>query len=167
LADVVTIPQNLFYIIIALIVVVGVIVALMQWRRVRESQSNINFLEKQAELRKIELVEKDLESKRLSENVFPLPKEQQERLSEIRKTTTELMHQSGYLHSEINERVTHLEARTEFLKLQKLLQDIEGKEKELDKRTKGSRKTTDKKTKKSGKTENTSSLGKLKGTFKR
>ena len=52
MADVVTIPQNLFYIIIAFIAVIGLIVALMQWRRVRESQTNVMFLEKQAELRK-------------------------------------------------------------------------------------------------------------------
>lgn len=141
MADVVTIPQNVFYIIIALIAVVGLIVALMQWRRVRESQSNIQFLEKQAELRKIELVEKDLESKRLLENVIPLPKEQQDRLSEIRKGTSDLMHKAGYLHSEINERVTHLEARTEYMKLQKLLMDVEKKEQELDKKAKKSGKS--------------------------
>ena len=143
MAAVVTIPQNLFYIIIAVIAVVGLIVALMQWRRVREGQSNVMFLERQAELRKIELVEKDIESKRIMESVIPLPKEQQDRLSDIRKTTTELMHKSGYLHSEINERVTRLEARTEFLKLQKLLQDIEKKEDELDKRAKKSGKSED------------------------
>ena len=143
MADVVTIPQNVFYIIIAVIAVVGLIVALMQWRRVREGQSNVMFLERQAELRKIELVEKDIESKRIMESVIPLPKEQQDRLSDIRKTTTELMHKSGYLHSEINERVTRLEARTEFLKLQKLLQDIEKKEDELDKRAKKSGKSED------------------------
>jgi len=136
MADVITIPENVFYIIIAIIAVVGIIVALMQWRRVREAQSNIQFLERQAELRKIELVEKDLESKRMMENVIPLPKEQQERLSEIRKNTSDLMHKAGYLHSEINERVTRLEAQTEYLKLQKLLQDIDKKEKELDKKTK-------------------------------
>lgn len=136
MADVITIPENVFYIIIAVIAVVGIIVALMQWRRVREAQSNIQFLERQAELRKIELVEKDLESKRMMENVIPLPKEQQERLSEIRKNTSDLMHKAGYLHSEINERVTRLEAQTEYLKLQKLLQDIDKKEKELDKKTK-------------------------------
>src|SRR5690606_628848 len=103
MADVITIPENIFYIIIAIIAVVGIIVALMQWRRVREAQSNIQFLERQAELRKIELIEKDLESKRMMENVIPLPKEQQERLSEIRKNTSDLMHKAGYLHSEINE----------------------------------------------------------------
>ena len=135
MADVVTIPENIFYIIIAVIAVVGLIIALMQWRKVREAQSNIQFLEKQAQLRKIELVEKDLESKRMMENVIPLPKEQQERLSEIRKSTSDLMHQAGFLHSEINERVTRLEARTEYLKLQKLLQDIEKKEQQLDKKS--------------------------------
>ena len=141
MADVITIPENIFYIIIAVIAVIGIIIALMQWRRVREAQSNVEFLERQAELRKIELVEKDLESKRMMENVIPLPKEQQERLSEIRKSTSELMHQAGYLHGEINERVTRLEARTEYLKLQKLLQDIEKKEQELDKKSKKSIKT--------------------------
>lgn len=143
MADVITISENVFYIIIVVLAVIGLIVALMQWRRVREAQSNVQFLEKQAELRKIELVEKDLESKRMMENVIPLPKEQQERLSEIRKSTSELMHQAGYLHGEINERVTRLEARTEYLKLQKLLQDIEKKEQELDKKTKKSIKSED------------------------
>ncbi len=138
MADI-TIPQNVFYIIIAVIAVVGLIVALMQWRRVRESQSNVQFIEKQAELKKIELVERDLESKRMMENVFPLPKDQQERLSEIRKTTSEIMHKTGYLHGEVNERVTRLEARTEYIKLQQLLEEIDKKEKELDKKTKNSK----------------------------
>jgi len=143
MADVITIPENIFYIIIAVIAVIAVIVVLMQWRRVREAQSNVQFLEKQAQLRKIELVEKDLESKRMMENALPLPKEQQERLSTIRKNTSELMNQSGYLHSEINERVTHLEARTEYLKLQRLVQEIEKKEEELDRRSKKTAKDDD------------------------
>jgi len=136
MADMISIPENIFYIIIAVIALIAIIVVLMQWRKVREAQSNVQFLEKQAQLRKIELVEKDLESKRMMENALPLPKEQQEKLSTIRKSTSELMNQAGYLHSEINERVTHLEARTEYLKLQKLLQDIEKKEQDLDKRSK-------------------------------
>lgn len=130
-----TIPQNVFWIIIAVIVVIGIIIALMQWRRVRESQSNVEFLAKQAELKKIELVERDLESKRVMSNVI-LPKDQQERLSQIRGNTSDLMQKSGYLHSEISERVTRLEAKTEYAKLQKLLGDIEKKETELEKKTK-------------------------------
>lgn len=143
MVDAVTIPTNIFYIIIVVIAVIGIIVVFMQWRKVREAQSNVEFLEKQAQLRKIELVEKDLESKRMMENVIPLPKEQQDRLSDIRKSTSDLMHQAGFLHSEINERVTRLEARTEFLKLQKLLHDIEKKEQELDKKTGKKIKTED------------------------
>ena len=108
----------------------------MQWRRVREAQSNVEFLQKQAELKKIELVEKDLEAKRVMENVLPLPKEQQEKLGQIRGETSKLMHKAGFMHSEINERVTRLEARTEYEKLQKLLAEIEKKEKELEKKGK-------------------------------
>ena len=76
----VAIDQNVFYIVIAAIVVVGLIVALMQWRRVREAQTNVEFLTKQAELKKIELVERDLESKRMMSDIV-LPKDQQEKLN--------------------------------------------------------------------------------------
>ena len=85
-----TIPQNVFLIIIAVIAVVGVIIVLMQWRRVREAQSNVEFLAKQAELKKIELVERDLESKRRMGNIS-LTREEQEKLSAIRKNTSDLM----------------------------------------------------------------------------
>jgi Flp pilus assembly protein TadB len=130
-----TIPQNVFLIIIAVIAVVGLIIVLMQWRRVREAQSNVEFLAKQAELKKIELVERDLESKRRMGNIS-LTREEQEKLSAIRKNTSDLMQKSGYLHSEINERVSRLEVQTEYAKLQKLLTDIEKKEKELEKKGK-------------------------------
>lgn len=129
----VAIEQNVFYIIIAAIIVVGLIVGLMQWRRVRESQTNVKFLTKQAELKKIELVERDLESKRMMHDIV-LPKDQQEKLSKIRENTSNLMNKTGYLHSEINERVNRLEATTEYFKLQKLLKDIEEKEMEFEKK---------------------------------
>lgn len=128
------IPQNLFYIIIAVIAVVGLIFALIQWRRVRQAQSNVNFLTKQAELRKIELVERDLESKRMMRDIV-LPKDQQENLSMIRNNTSNLIQKAGYLNSEINERVDRLEATSEYIKLQKLLREIDEKEKEFEKKT--------------------------------
>ena len=130
----VAIDQNVFYIVIAAIIVVGLIIALMQWRRVREAQTNVEFLTKQAELKKIELVERDLESKRMMSDIV-LPKDQQEKLSNIRATTSDLMHKAGYINNEINERIDRLEAKTEYAKLQKLLMDIEEKEKELEKKT--------------------------------
>ena len=136
MADTVSISQNVFLLIIAVIALVAVIVIVLQWRRVREAQSNVTFLEKQAELKKIELVERDLEYTRLMENVIPLPKDQQERLSQIRGETSKMMQKVGFLHSEINERVTRLETRAEYEKLQKLLDDIEKKEAEMNKKGK-------------------------------
>jgi hypothetical protein len=133
------IDQNVFYIVIAVIVVVGLIVALMQWRKVREAQTNVEFLTKQAELKKIELVERDLESKRMMNDII-LPKDQQEKLTNIRENTSSLMNKAGYLHGEINERVNRLEAKTEYIKLQKLLMDIEEKEKELENKFKEGKK---------------------------
>ncbi len=130
----VAIEQNVFYIVIVAIAVVGLIVALMQWRRVREAQTNVEFLTKQAELKKIDLVERDLESKRMMSDII-LPKDQQEKLTNIRATTSDLMQKAGYINNEINERIDRLEAKTEYAKLQKLLMDIEEKEKELEKKT--------------------------------
>jgi hypothetical protein len=135
MADI-NIPQDIFLLIIAVIALVAIIVIVMQWRKVREAQSNVVFLEKQAELKKIELVEKDLEAKRLMENVIPLPKDQQERLSQIRGETSNMMQKVGFLHSEINERVTRLETRAEYEKLQKLLEEIDKKEQQIEKKGK-------------------------------
>jgi hypothetical protein len=131
--DIIAIPQNIFLLAIAIIALVAIIVVVIQWRRVKEIQNNAILLEKQIELKKIALVEKDLESKRLMETSIPLPKDQQEKLSNIRKNTSELMHEVGYMHSEISERLARLETQTEFKKLQKMLKDIEQKEKELNK----------------------------------
>ena len=135
MADI-NIPQNIFLIIIAVIVVVTIIIIVMQWRRVREAQSNVEFLQKQAELKKIELVDKDLGAKRMMENALPLPQEQQEKLGQIRGETSKLMHKTGFLHGEINERVTRLEALNEYEKLQKLLIEIEKREKDVEKKRK-------------------------------
>jgi hypothetical protein len=132
----VAIEQNVFYIIIAVIALIAIIAILMQWRKVREAQSNVVFLEKQAELKKIELVERDLEAKRLMENVIPLPKDQQEKLSQIRGETSNMMQKVGFLHSEINERVTRLETRAEYEKLQKLMEEIDKKEQQIEKKGK-------------------------------
>lgn len=135
MADI-NIPQDVFLLIIAVIALIAIIVIVMQWRKVREAQSNVVFLEKQAEIKKIELVERDLEAKRLMENVIPLPKDQQDRLSQIRGDTSKMMQKVGFLHSEINERVTRLETRAEYEKLQKLLEEIDKKEKEIEKKGK-------------------------------
>jgi len=123
--------QNIIWLIIAILGFITVIIVSIQWRRVRESQNDIVILEKQIELKKISLVENDLKARRLMETTIPLPKEKQERLSAIRKDTMSLMHELGYLQSEISERLALLEAQTEFKKLKKMLRDIEKKEAEL------------------------------------
>lgn len=132
--DTTAISQNIVWIIIGVIAAVVIIVAFSEWRKVREAQNNVALVEKQVELKKISLVEKDLETKRLMENVIPLPKDQQEQLANIRQGTSDIMHKVGYLHSEISERVARLEAKAEYGKLQKLMKDLEKKESELDKK---------------------------------
>ena len=103
-----------------------------------ESQNNVKLVEKQVELKKIALVEKDMETKRMMQNILPLPAEKQEQLSKIRGNTAELMNKVGYLHSEISERVALLEAKAEYGKLQKLMNDLEKKESDLDKKVEDS-----------------------------
>ena len=127
------IPNQIFIIILVLIFAILIIIVVYQWRKVKQSQNTVKMIDKEIELKKITMVEKDLESKRLMENPIPLPKEQQEHLSSIRQSTSELMNEIGYKHTEINERLARLESQTEQKKLEKMLKDIEEKEKKLQK----------------------------------
>ena len=131
-----TIPQNVFWLIISILGFITVIIVAVQWRRVREAQNDIMLLEKQIELKKITLVENDLHAKRLMETTIPLPKDKQDKLASIRKKTSEIMHEVGYLQSEISERLALLEAKTEFKKLEKMLKELEKKEAEINSRLK-------------------------------
>lgn len=128
------IPQNIFYIILAVIALVGLIFVILQWRMVKVSKTNVAFLTKEAEIRKIELVERDLESKHMMNDIV-LAKNHQEKLSQIKENTTDLMTKVGYVRNGINERVDHIDTTTEYKKLQKLLKDIDEKEKELEMKT--------------------------------
>ena len=127
------IPSQIFILILAIIFAIVVIIVVMQWKKVSQSNNTLKLMEKEIELKKISMVEKDLENKRIMENPFQLPKEQQEQLTQIRDSTSEVMNNVGYLHSEINERLARLEAQTELKKLEKMLKDIEAKEKKLNK----------------------------------
>ncbi len=130
------IPDQIFYLIVLVIVAIVLIVIVFQWKKVAESRNSILILEKEIELKKMSMVEKDIESKRLMDNPIPLPQEQQDSLSAIRQSTTEVRSNVGYLHSEINERLARLEAETEQRKLEKMLKEIEAKEKKLSKMNK-------------------------------
>ena len=129
--DIPTIPDQMFLLIILVIVAIVLIIIVAQWRSVAKSKNEIIMLEKEIELKKMSMVEKDIESKRLMDNPIPLPQEQQDSLSAIRQSTTEARSRVGYLHSEINERLARLEAETEQKKLENMLMEIEKKEAKL------------------------------------
>ncbi|MBE6499813.1 MAG: hypothetical protein E7Z80_04615 [Methanobrevibacter thaueri] len=126
-----TIPEQMFILIIAVLAAIVLIIIVFQWKSISKSKNSILILEKEIELKKMSMVEKDIESKRLMDNPIPLPQDQQDRLSEIRQSTTEARSKVGFLHSEINERLARLEAETEQRKLEKMLTEIEEKENKL------------------------------------
>lgn len=131
--DIPTIPDQLFILIILVIIAFVVIIVAVQWKSVAKSKTSIVLLEKEIELKKMSMIEKDIQSKRLMDNPIPLPQEQQDSLSAIRQSTTQVRSEVGYLHSEINERLARLEAQTEQKKLEKMLKEIEAKEAKLKK----------------------------------
>ncbi len=126
-------PFEIFIIILAIIIAIVLLFIVFQWRKVSQSKNSIAMLEKEIQLKKMSMVEKDIESKRLMDNPIPMPKDQQDSLKAIRQSTTETRNEIGYLHSEINERLARLEAQTEQKKLEKMLKEIEAKEKKLNK----------------------------------
>ena len=131
--DIPTIPDQLFILIILVIIAFVVIIVAVQWKSVAKSKTSIVLLEKEIELKKMSMIEKDIESKRLMDNPIPLPQEQQDSLSAIRQSTTQVRSEVGYLHSEINERLARLEAQTEQKKSETMLKEIEAKEAKLKK----------------------------------
>ena len=131
----VAIQQNELFIIIAAIIVIGLIGVFMLRRRGKEGRiSNVKFLAKEAELKKIKIVEKNLESQYRMSDVI-LPSRLQEKLINLRENNTDLTHKVGYLNNEINAMSNRLETQTESIKLQKLLMDIEKKKNKLQKIT--------------------------------
>ena len=126
-------PFEIFIIILAIIIAIVLLFIVFQWRKVSQSKNSIAMLEKEIQLKKMSMVEKDIESKRLMDNPIPMPKDQQDSLKAIRQSTTETRNEIGYLHSEINERLARLEAQTEQKKLETMLKEIEAKEKKLNK----------------------------------
>lgn len=129
--DIIFSADQLFLLILAVIFLIAVIVIVIEWRKTTVSKNDVILLEKQAELKKIELVEKDLESKQRKENLADLSEEDQEKLKQIRLNTSEITAKVGLLSSQVSERVDQLEAKNELIKLQKLSLELDKKEKEL------------------------------------
>ncbi len=128
------IPSQIFILILVIILAIVVIIVVTQWKKVSQSKNTLALMEKEIELKKISMVEKDLENKRLMENPIKFPTDQQEHLTQIRDSTAEVRNNVGYLHTEVNERLARLEAQTELKKLEKMLKEIEAKEKKLNKK---------------------------------
>lgn len=123
--------DQIFLLILAIIFLIAVIVIAIEWRKSNVSKNEIKLLEKQAELKKIEIVEKDLQSKQKKDNIAELSEEDQNRLKEIRSNTSQITAKVDLLSSQVNERVDQLEAKNELVKLMKLSQELDKKEKEL------------------------------------
>lgn len=123
--------QIFIVLIISIIVAIVLIYIAMQWRNVKKYESDVKILEQEIELKKISLVEKDLESKKFYGSSINLPKEKQDKLSEIRNSTSKKLSEIGFLETEINERLSNLEAQTEYKKLEKMLDEIKEKEKKI------------------------------------
>jgi hypothetical protein len=134
----VTIPhitQNMFYLILAGIAVIGLIVLIVQLRRVRNSTKKVNILSKESELKKLQLVEMDMESYRI-ENVKGFHKNQNGKLNLAKINRSNLMNKIGHFNNEINYRVNHLESTTEYLKIQNRIMDIDRKKDKFEKKSK-------------------------------
>ena len=129
--DMIFTGDQIFLLIIAIIFLIAVIIIAIEWRKSNVSKNEIKLLEKQAELKKIEIVEKDLQNKQKKDNLAELSEEDQNKLKEIRSNTSQIAAKVDLLSSQVNERVDQLEAKNELVKLMKLSQELDKKEKEL------------------------------------
>ncbi len=129
--DMIFTGDQIFLLILAVIFLIAVIVIAIEWRKSNVSKNDIKLLEKQAELKKIEIVEKDLDNKQKKENMADLSEEDQEKLKQIRANTSQITAKVDLLSSQVNERVDQLEAKNELVKLLKLSEELDKKEKEL------------------------------------
>lgn len=131
--DLIFTTDQLFILALSIIFVIAVIIIAIQWRKTSVSRNSIILLEKQAELKKIEIVEKDLDNKRKRDNLSELSEADQEKLKQIRSNTSEIATRVDLLSTQMNERVEQLEAKSELVKLKKLSLELDKKDEELEK----------------------------------
>ncbi len=117
------ISQNIFYIIMAIIVLVGVIIVIIQWSRVRKLNKDVEFLDSLTNQRKEDLFRSGQEPQKTTSIV--LLKAQEKNLAQIMKIISNLMYKNGCLPNQINIRFKRLESNTRNKKFQKLLWEIE------------------------------------------
>ena len=134
----VTIPhitQNMFYIILAAIAVIGLIVLIIQFRSVRNSSKKVNVLSKEAELKKLQLVKIDMKSSQIM-NGKDSSKNENSKLNLKKITRSSLMSHIGHFNNEIDYRVDHLESTREYLKIQNRIKDLDRRTDEFEKKGK-------------------------------
>lgn len=117
------ISQNMFYIIIAIIVLVGVIIAIIQWRRVRKLNKEVEFIDSLTKQRKEELFRSGQD--RQESPSIALPNAQEKNLARIMQIISNLMYEKGCLPNQVDSRFKRLESSTRNKKFQKLLWEIE------------------------------------------
>jgi hypothetical protein len=132
----VTIPnitQNMFHIILAAIAVLGLLMFIIQFRGVRNSTKKVNVLSKEAELKKLKLVEIDMGSSRIMDGVS---KNENGKLNLSKINRSNLMSKIGHFNNEINYSVDHLESTREYLKIQNRIMDLDRRKDEFEKKSK-------------------------------
>ena len=118
------ISQKMFYIILAIIIIIGLIFALLQFRRIRKAKKNIDSLTKETTQRKINLVRRDLQSQGIQSDLV-LPPEFPGSTTENKSTLSDMR---GSYNYDIREKIRDFESTTEFKKIQKSLGAIENRE---------------------------------------
>ena len=125
----VVISQNMFRIIIGIIVVVGLIVIFLLLRNGKDTKTSTKFFKKQAEDKELELIDIDNKSK-IKNKKYPI--EQYTKLATIKENTSDITKKTLYTNNRINDKLNSLEIQTEDKKLEKVLNDIEKKEQKFE-----------------------------------
>lgn len=128
----VVIEQNMLYIIIAVIVIVILLLVVFIRRRGSKGSLSVNqYLAREAELKKVQIVERE---EGFITKIPPYLKRPQDELKDIREATSELQHKNAYDNSKIEDKVEHLESLEKEINLQNQLKIIHKKGLELNRK---------------------------------
>lgn len=98
-------------------------------KKIEGEPKNVNkYLTKESELKEMEIVKRDLEEPK---NKRILLKRPQEKLMDIRKNTSQVLHRIVYFNPNIEDKVDHLKVLEKHGKFQRQLKGIDKKNKEL------------------------------------
>lgn len=114
------ITERTFYIIIAVIAVVGLIFVLIQIRRIRNAQKKVNYLGEELKLKKVELVKGDMKSVCLKNQ---------------KPNKTSYSPNFGAKHyKKLLREVDDSKRSLEFMKIEKKLSDLDNREEVFDRK---------------------------------